>query len=114
MGDILNLRGQKMQKKPTKKEMLDQRVQILEQHMQGMIQEIWTINANAVTLFRALEERGAITEEDIKSAWDEHVKKPHEEAQRKMSEANSQGATANDQVATEGKEESSETEKEDN
>ena len=95
MGDIYSIGGQKLSKKPTKKELLEQRVATLEQHVAGLMQEIWVTNANAVALFRALIKNKALTEDDIKESWEENVRKPNEEAQKEMDKATGT-TTAND------------------
>lgn len=93
MGEVIdfskikaNQEGGTMQrKKPTAKQ-LEERITMLESLVGGMqaglqniSQELFHINANNVALFRALQEKDIITEDNIKASWEKHIRKPYEE-----------------------------------
>ena len=87
-------------KKPTMKEM-ELRVKQLETivgqfqgALQGINGELFQNNANAISLFRALEAKGIIGEDDIKESWQKHIVEPYEAGQ----DGEGEGA-ANDTVA---------------
>jgi len=74
-------------KKPTMKE-LEARVKQLETivgQFQGAIQsingELFQNNANSIALFRSLEAKGIIGEEDIKESWQKNIVEPYEKEQ---------------------------------
>jgi len=85
-------------KKPTMKEM-EARVKQLETivgqfqgALQGINGELFQNNANAISLFRALEEKGIIGEDDIKESWQKHIVEPYEQGQE------GEGEAANDTI----------------
>lgn len=74
-------------KKPTMKEM-EARVKQLETivgqfqgALQGINGELFQNNANGIALFRALEGKGIIGEDDIKESWQKHIVEPYEQEQ---------------------------------
>ena len=74
-------------KKPSIKEletrlsMIEGLVGQLQGALQGITNELFQANANGVTMFRALEKKGTLTEADIEASWDENIVKPYEEAE---------------------------------
>jgi len=72
-------------KKPTARQLEDRIVMLeslvggMQAGLQNISQELFHINANNVALFRAIQEKGVISEDDIKAAWDKHIRKPYEE-----------------------------------
>lgn len=80
-------KGFRQNKKPTKAqttdskiEYLEQRLAFLEHSIQNLVQESFHHNANGAVLFRCLEDKEILTEEDIKTKWTEIVEAPYEEA----------------------------------
>lgn len=49
--------------------------------------ELFQCNANAIALFRALEEKKILTEDDIKESWQKNVVDPYEEGQESEDKA---------------------------
>ena len=99
-GKLIEEKAEMETKKPTMKEMelrvcqLETIVGQFQGAMQGINSELFQNNANAISLFRALEAKGVIGEEDIKESWQKHIVDPYEKEQ-------DQGETAaNDTVAT--------------
>ena len=72
-------------KKPTARQLEDRIVMLenlvggMQAGLQNISQELFHINANNVALFRALQEKDIITEDNIKESWDKHIRKPYEE-----------------------------------
>lgn len=104
MGKVIDFktgeeREEMEKKKPTMKEM-ETRVKQLETivgqfqgALQGINGELFQNNANGIALFRALEDKGILTEEDIKESWQKNIVDPYEEGQE------GEGEAANDTVA---------------
>lgn len=61
-------------------QMLEERVALLEVILQDLASELQHNHSNGVAMFRALEKKGHLTEDDIKESWQENVIKPMEEA----------------------------------
>lgn len=102
-----NQGGTMQGKKPTARQ-LEERITMLENLVGGMqaglqniSQELFHINANSVALFRAVEAKGVITEDDIKESWSKHIQKPYEEDVAKAQQeatASTTGQDLNDDV----------------
>jgi hypothetical protein len=104
MGEVIDFktgeRKEEMEKrKPTMKEM-EARVKQLETivgqfqgALQGINGELFQNNANGIALFRALEDKGIIGEDDIKESWQKHIVEPYEQEQ------DGEGEAVNDTVA---------------
>lgn len=113
MGEVVDFskikanQGERMErKKPTAKQ-LEERITMLENLVGGMqaglqniSQELFHINANNVALFRAIEEKGVIDEDDIKASWDKYIRKPYEEDVAKATAANDTEATPSTEDST--------------
>ena len=92
MGEVIDFntgeRKEEMEKKkPTMKEM-EARVKQLETivgqfqgALQGINGELFQNNANGIALFRALEDKGIIGEDDIKESWQKNIVEPYEQGQ---------------------------------
>ena len=99
-GKTIEEREEMETKKPTMKE-LGARIKQLETivgqfqgALQGINGELFQNNANAIALFRSLEAKGVIHEDDIKESWQKHIVEPYEAGQ----DGEGEGA-ANDTVA---------------
>lgn len=87
-------------RKPTIKEM-EARIKQLETivgQFQGAVQsingEIFQNNANAIALFRSLEAKGIIGEDDIKESWQKHIVEPYEQGQEEISDEMAEESTS--------------------
>ena len=110
----------KERKKPTAKQ-LDERITMIEniiggmqQGLQSISQELFHINANNVSLFRAIEAKGVITEDDIRASWDKHIKKPYEEDTAKAAAEAAASTTGQDLQADSVKEDTATKEDDEN
>lgn len=88
-GKILDMQGKMINKgfrsagkenKTERLEKLENYIKYLEQSIERLVQESFAHNANGMVLFRVLEEKGLLTEEDIEKGWDKYVTKPYEDA----------------------------------
>ena len=103
-GKIIEETEEMESKKPTMKEM-ELRVRQLETivgqfqgALQGINGELFQNNANAISLFRALEEKGIIGEDDIKDSWQKHIVEPYEQGQEGEAEDGDTSTEAEDEA----------------